>query len=134
MASCLMIRKSVLTGGDMTQSSSIGIVSQAGPRAAIGVMDERFPMFYNDVDVSKRMADAGWKTAYVADATVVHRHGASTRQVRARMIPESHRSAFRYLRKHDHSGLFWLKAIVLLPLLETTTLVRVLAFRLRRHA
>jgi len=133
MASCLMVRRSVL-GGDMTQLSSIGIVSQAGPRTAVGGMDERFPIFYNDVDLSKRMADACWKTVYLPDARVVHRHGASTKQVRAKMIRESHRSAFRYLRKHDHSGLFWLKAVVLLPLLEITGLLRVLAYRLSRRA
>jgi len=114
MASCLMVRKTVFD--------------------QLGGMDEQFPMFYNDVDLSKRMADAGWKTVYVADARVVHRHGASTRQVRAKMIPESHRSAFRYLRKHDRSGIFWLKAIVLLPLFEITSLLRVIAYRLRRRA
>jgi GT2 family glycosyltransferase len=114
MASCLMIRRSVLVKLDG--------------------MDERFPMFYNDVDLSKRMADAGWKTAYLPDARVVHRHGASTRQVRAKMIRESHRSAFRYLRKHDRSGIFWLKAVVLLPLFEVTSLLRVIAYRLRRRS
>jgi len=113
MASCLMARKTVLDKLDG--------------------MDEQFPMFFNDVDLSKRMSDAGWKTAYLADARVVHRHGASTRQVRARMIRESHRSAFRYLRKHDRSGMFWLKAVVLLPLLEITSLLRVIAYRLRRR-
>ena len=113
MASCLMVRKTVFD--------------------QLGGMDEHFPMFYNDVDLSKRMADAGWKTVYVADARVVHRHGASTKQVRTKMIPESHRSAFRYLRKHDRSGLFWLKAVVLLPLFEITSLLRVIAYRLRRR-
>jgi GT2 family glycosyltransferase len=114
MASCLMIRRAVLE--------------------LLGGMDEQFPIFYNDVDLSKRMAEAGWKTAYLPDAQVVHRHGASTKQVRAKMIQESHRSAFRYLRKHDRSGMFWLKAVVLLPLLEITSLLRVIAYRLRRSA
>ena len=114
MASCLMVRRTVLD--------------------LLAGMDERFPMFYNDVDLSKRMANAGWKTVYVADARVVHRHGASTKQVRAEMIRESHRSAFRYLRKHDRSGVFWLKAVVLLPLFEITSLLRVVAYRLRRRS
>ena len=114
MASCLMVRRAVLV--------------------QLGGMDEQFPMFYNDVDLSKRMADTGWKTVYVADAKVVHRHGASTKQVRPKMIRESHRSAFRYLRKHDRSGFFWLKAVVLLPLFEITSLLRVVAYRLRRHS
>jgi GT2 family glycosyltransferase len=133
MASCLMVRKTVLAGGDMTQLSSTGIVSQAGPRTAIGAMDERFPIFFNDVDLSKRMADANWKTVYLPEARVIHRHGASTKQVRAKMIRESHRSAFRYLRKHDRSGLFWAKAVVLLPLFEMTSLLRIIAYRLRRR-
>jgi len=114
MASCLMTRRAVLE--------------------LLGGMDEQFPIFFNDVDLSKRMADAGWKTAYLADARVVHRHGGSTRQVRTKMIRESHRSAFRYLRKHDRSGIFWLKAVVLLPLFEVTSLLRIIAYRLRRPA
>jgi len=114
MASCLMVRRALLN--------------------LLGGMDERFPMFFNDVDLSKRMADAGWKTVYLADARVEHRHGGSTKQVRAKMIQESHRSAFRYLRKHDSSGVFWLKALVLLPLLEVTSLLRVIAHRLRARA
>jgi GT2 family glycosyltransferase len=136
MASCLMIRKTVLDSIQLQASSSELQAPDSG-LAACGlrlgaVMDEHFPMFYNDVDLSKRMADAGWKTVYLPDARVVHRHGASTRQVRAKMIRESHRSAFRYLRKHDHSRIFWLKAIILLPLFEVTSLLRVLAHRLRR--
>ena len=123
MASCLMLRRTALAS--LAPNSSL--------LTANFPMDEQFPMFYNDVDLSKRMADAGWKTVYVADARVVHRHGASTKQVRAKMIRESHRSAFRYLRKHDRSGLFWLKAVVLLPLFEVTSLLRVIAYRLSRR-
>jgi hypothetical protein len=123
MASCLMLRRTALAS----------LASNSSLLTANFPMDEQFPMFYNDVDLSKRMADAGWKTVYLPDARVVHRHGASTRQVRARMIRESHRSAFRYLRKHDHSGLFWLKAVVLLPLFEVTSLLRVIYCRLSRR-
>ncbi len=114
MASCLMVRRVVLN--------------------LLGGMDERFPIYFNDVDLSKRMAGTKWRTAYVADAHVVHRHGGSTLQVRPKMIWESHRSLLRYLAKHDRSGLFWLKAVVLLPLLELSALVRVVAYRLRRAA
>jgi N-acetylglucosaminyl-diphospho-decaprenol L-rhamnosyltransferase len=127
MASCLMLRKIALDSVVPSPSSLVPNPSSLVP----SVMDEQFPIFFNDVDLSKRMADAGWKTTYLPDARVVHRHGASTRQARAKMIRESHRSAFRYLRKHDHSGLFWLKAVILLPLFEVTSLLRVLAYRLR---
>jgi O-antigen biosynthesis protein len=137
MASCLMLRRTAL---DSLAVRSQGLkesrnqVVHSNPRileSSNPVFDEQFPIFFNDVDLSKRMSDAGWKTVYLTEACVIHRHGASTKQVRAKMIRESHRSAFRYLRKHDHSGLFWLKAIVLLPMLEITGILRVIAYRLR---
>ncbi|MEO0077746.1 MAG: glycosyltransferase family 2 protein [candidate division WOR-3 bacterium] len=111
MASCLMIRRAILE--------------------LLHGFDERFPIFYNDVDLSRRMADAGLQTMYLPDARVVHKRGASTSRARTRMIWENHRSLFRYLAKHDRSGLFPLKAVVLLPTLELTALIRVLLLRLR---
>ncbi len=113
MASCLLFRRQVLE--------------------SLNGFDERFPIFYNDVDLSRRMADSGLKTMYLPDASVVHKRGASTSQVRTKMVWEAHRSLFRYLAKHDRSGMFPLKAIILLPLLELSALVRVLAHRLRRR-
>lgn len=113
MASCLMFRRSALV--------------------ELGGLDERFPIFYNDVDLSRRLRGKGWKTLYVPGARVTHKRGASTGQVRSKMVWETHRSLFRYLRKHDRSGWFWLKAVWLLPALELTALARVLALRLFRR-
>jgi len=113
MASCLIVRRSVLQ--------------------QLGGFDETFPIFCNDVDLSYRMKLAGWTTRYLPEARVVHRRGASTAQARPRMITESHRSLFRFLRKHDRSGLFWLKAVFLLPMLESTAVARRVLYRLRRR-
>ncbi len=110
MASCLMLRRAVLQ--------------------ELGGFDESFPIFYNDVDLCKRLLSAGWKIWYVPAARVIHRRGASTSQVRTKMIWETHRSLFRYLAKHDSSRCFWLKAIFLLPLLELTALCRVLWYHI----
>jgi hypothetical protein len=46
------------------------------------------------------------------------------------MIYEAHRSLFRYLRLRDASGWFWLKSVVLLPILESAAMVRALMWRL----
>lgn len=62
--------------------------------------DERFPIFFNDVDLLKRMSDAGWPCWYSAAAHVVHYHGASTSQVKKAMVWESHKSLVRYFGKH----------------------------------
>jgi GT2 family glycosyltransferase len=80
------------------------------------------------------MERSGWKTLYVPDARVRHRRGASTSQAGPKMITESHRSMFRYLRKHNRGAPFWMKAVVLLPLLELSAVVRRIAYRLGRQA
>jgi hypothetical protein len=66
----------------------------------VGLMDESFPMFFNDVDSCYRLRQAGWKTWYVPEAKAIHHVAASTSQVRAEMILESHRSLARFYAKH----------------------------------
>jgi N-acetylglucosaminyl-diphospho-decaprenol L-rhamnosyltransferase len=46
---------------------------------AIGPFDERFFLYYEEVDFCRRAARAGWSCWFVADARVVHFEGASTR-------------------------------------------------------
>lgn len=93
--------------------------------AAIGdprqPFDEGFPIFFNEVDLLKRLADAGWLCWYEPRATIHHHHGASTRQVKPQMIWESHRSLVRYFSKHLHGT-----ARAALPLLSI--LIYVAAF------
>ena len=66
--------------------------------------DEGFPIFFNEVDLLKRLRDAGWSTVYTPAAKLLHHGGESTKQVRKAMIWESHRSLVRYLRKHGGTG------------------------------
>ena len=62
--------------------------------------DEAFPIFFNEVDLLKRMADSGWPCLYSPRAWVGHHHGSSTSQARKSMIWESHTSLTRYFDKH----------------------------------
>jgi len=79
-----------------------------------GPFDTQFPIFFNEVDLLQRIANAGWKIWYCAEARLKHHGGASTRQVRKPMIWESHRSLVRYYRKWYfrwwNAPLFWLFA------------------------
>lgn len=63
--------------------------------------DENFPIFFNEVDLLKRLSDAGRPCWYFSGATVLHHHGASTKQVKKSMVWESHKSLVRYLWKHQ---------------------------------
>jgi len=107
MASCLLLRSEVLE--------------------EVGVFDEQFPMFFNDVDLLKRMHVAGWKVLFYPDVSVWHHVGGSTKQRRRAMILSSHHSLFRYFRKHDRSGWWWLKAIPLAFVIELAAFVRIVA-------
>ncbi|MBW3624943.1 MAG: glycosyltransferase family 2 protein [Armatimonadetes bacterium] len=66
----------------------------------VGLMDEAFPIFFNDVDWCYRAVQAGWKIYFVPKAKVTHYGGSSTSQVKPKMVAESHRSLERFYRKH----------------------------------
>jgi len=62
--------------------------------------DENFPMFFNDVDLCKRVKDAAFEIWYLPEYIVTHLGGASVKQVKVKMIISSHVSFFRYFEKH----------------------------------
>jgi len=98
----------------------------------VGLFDEELWLFYNDVDLAKRIRAAGWKTHYLAEATVLHHVGGSTSKF-ADFVAVWQRDRLRYYRKHHgRFGAWWLKACVSFTLFDwaATQCVR----RLRRRA
>ncbi len=80
MASCLLLRRAAYE--------------------TVGPMDERFPLFFNDVDWSLRAQRAGLVTCYTPAATVIHDHGGTTGRVRSAALWESRRAWLRFWKKH----------------------------------
>ncbi len=80
MASCLLLR--------------------AAACRRVGLFDEQFPIFFNDVDLSWRFYQHGWRIDYQPAAAVLHYGGGSTRLVKPRMVHESRDSLLAYYRKH----------------------------------
>jgi GT2 family glycosyltransferase len=66
---------------------------------AIGPMDERLWLFFNDVDWALRMRNNGLEIWYVDDVSVVHHLGASTKRFQD-FGAEWHRNRIRFYRKH----------------------------------
>jgi GT2 family glycosyltransferase len=83
----------------------------------VGLMDESFPILFNDVDYCHRMRLAGYRLLYYPVATVEHHVGASTSKRPYRMKVISHFSMYRYLRKYawwyEYPAL-WLCGLMLL--------------------
>lgn len=78
----------------------------------VGLMDEQFPIFFNEVDWCYRAKLQGWKIYFHPDVVIIHHGGASTRLVRPQMIWESHRSLQKFYQKHYRQRLplpiYWL--------------------------
>lgn len=72
-------------------------------RAAIdqaGFFDPQFFMYGEDLDLSYRLREHGWRIYFVPDAVAVHLKGTSTRQAAGRMRYEFHRAMWLFHRKH----------------------------------
>jgi len=79
---------------------------------ALGGFDERFFVYFEEVDISYRAYKSGWKTIFLASAQVFHKGGGTSQQVKASRLFYSIRSRILYAFKHYHM----LSAIYLLVL------------------
>jgi hypothetical protein len=66
----------------------------------IGLLDEQFFMYGEDLDYCKRAKDAGWKVYYYPRTKIIHYKGSSSRRQPFRMIYEFHRAMALFYRKH----------------------------------
>jgi N-acetylglucosaminyl-diphospho-decaprenol L-rhamnosyltransferase len=74
---------------------------------AIGGFDDRFFMYFEDVDLGKRIGERGALNLYVPTAVITHVGGQSTRRNSRRMIIVHHRSAYLYLQKKYEGWYLW---------------------------
>ncbi len=82
-----------------------------------GKLDERFFVFFGDVDLAHRLKKAGFRLAFWPEAKVFHHRGGSTEKMRAAFYFSSHFGFFRYLWKWSNllekAGLLLLWPLVL---------------------
>jgi GT2 family glycosyltransferase len=89
----------------------------------VGLFDEAFFMFTEEVDLCFRLLRAGWLLYWVPMARVIHYGGQSTCQVARKMFTELHRSKVLFFRKTKGAwGCLAYKLILFL-----TALTRILA-------
>jgi N-acetylglucosaminyl-diphospho-decaprenol L-rhamnosyltransferase len=105
-AACLLLRREALEA----------LRGAHGPAP----LDEAMRLYFSDVDLSLRLARAGWRTRYVPTARVVHHVGASTSRHPRRLL-QWHLDRLSYYRKH-HGRLagLWVKGCVAWSLADFT--------------
>ncbi len=69
----------------------------------VGLFDEEFFLYSEEVDLQLRLRRAGWEVEYFPGATVVHHESQFSAGIPERRINEMWRSRHRYWRKH-HSA------------------------------
>lgn len=75
---------------------------------AVGGFDTRYFMYFEDLDLCRRLAAAGWQSVFVPSSVVEHVGGHVARAPKhsRRMLYAHHRSAYRYLAG-QYAGLRW---------------------------
>jgi len=89
----------------------------------IGLFDEAYFMYIEDVDLCRRAWARGWEVAYFPAAEVIHQIGASSRHRPISMIVQHHRSMWIYYRKYFRDSIV-IRAAVLLGI-GTRAVVRI---------
>ncbi|KTG16321.1 MULTISPECIES: glycosyltransferase family 2 protein [unclassified Guyparkeria] len=75
---------------------------------ALDGFDERFFVYFEEVDLSYRARLAGWRVRYLAEARAFHAGGGTSGQIKARRLYYSLRSRLLYGFKHFPAGRAWL--------------------------
>jgi hypothetical protein len=87
MGACFMVRKKVFE--------------------EIGLLDEKYFIWFEEVDFCKRAKDAGWDTYFLPNAQVVHEKAASFDQLlNLKRQIWFNNSLLRYFKKHERFGSF----------------------------
>ncbi|MGH2574476.1 MAG: hypothetical protein ACRDFC_02125, partial [Ignavibacteria bacterium] len=109
MAAALMLKKSVLD--------------------KVNNMDERFEMFFNDVDLCKKIIDSNYRIRYINNAGIIHKKGASIYKDRVRMIKIWNKDCVKYFEKYHNNAflILWLKFS-----LKVSEIIRILLFKGKR--
>jgi hypothetical protein len=116
-----LMRSYVMTDWDHAETRSVEHVIGASYLIrrsifeAVGGFDERFFMYLEDLDLSCRIRQAGWKCLYLAGTRAFHEGGGSSKKVLSQRLFYSLRSRLQYASKHfDPIGCIALSAITLM--------------------
>jgi N-acetylglucosaminyl-diphospho-decaprenol L-rhamnosyltransferase len=99
----------------------------------VGLLDEAFFMYGEDLDWAHRIKDAGWNIYYNADVTVLHHKRAASRHSLKAQV-EFYRAMYLGLRKHYGAGApAWLNALMTLGIVVLGS-ISVARYWLASHA
>jgi GT2 family glycosyltransferase len=96
---------------DVNQPMAAALLIRKNFLDQFGDMDERFVMFFNDVDLCRKIVENGRKIRFITAAQALHKIGTSVYKDRVRMIKTWNKDCIQYFKKY-HNNFFlltWLK-------------------------
>lgn len=94
-----------------------------------GNFDERYNMFFNDVDLCKKIHDKGYKIIFYPEAKIIHEKGISIYKDRERMIKVWSEDCLKYFRKYHYNFILY---NLLLISLKITGLIRISLYKITK--
>ena len=74
----------------------------------IGLLDETFFMYGEDIDLSYRIVKSGYKNYYLSDTTIIHYKGESTKKGSLNYVKTFYKAMIIFARKHFQGEKAWL--------------------------
>jgi len=99
----------------------------------VGLMDEGFFMYSEELDWCRRMREKGWKVIYLPQARVVHYGAQSSEQVKPFQHIQFQRSKIRYFRKYHGPLVAWSLRLFLILMYVALFLEEAVKWLLTRH-
>lgn len=131
----LMKKCNYLTSMDVEQPPAAFFMITRETAISVGLLDEQFFLFFNDVDYCKRIAKSGYRIRYLAEAMVIH-HGGKSVAKEASYRTQWYIARYRYYKKwHGVAAGFLAKVVTTIIVLENGFLImarKMLPSRIRK--
>ena len=100
----------------------------------VGILDENFFFYTDDLDWCKRIKKAGWKIYFLPEPEVIHYKGwSSTRVFNKRLFVEGFRGGLYFCRKHYGLIAYIIYRLLLLISAFITTILTAISYPFRKN-
>jgi len=109
----LSLQSDGVTPMDVDWVSGACMVVRRNAIHQVGLLDERFFMYWEDTDWCRRMWDGGWKVVYYPQVTICHYVGGSSEKRVYPSVIEFHKSVYKLFNKYLPPALWMLRPLVI---------------------